>query len=105
MLGADCGELSVIKSLRCIHEDVKSAVGLNCIKTCIYDVCIKKVSSVLVVSDVNLCVDGLLNDFLPDCRSVYASERSVGKNDGACKLCIVSALGRYESITDSFARK
>ena len=105
MLCADCSKLVVSKAVRCVHEDIESAVRLNCIKSCINDVGIEEVTAVLVVSDVNLSVDGLLDDLLPDSGSIYASECSVRQNDGACKFDEVSALRRYESITDSLAGK
>ena len=69
LLGADLRELFISQSLRSVHEDVERAVGLNCIKACINDVGVKKVSSVLVVCNIDFCVDGLFDYFLPDGRS------------------------------------
>ena len=105
MLSADTCELVVCKAFGCVHEDIESSVRLNCVKSCINYVGVEEVTAVLVVSDVNLGVDGLLDDLLPDSRSIYASECSVRQNDCASKLSKVSALRLYESISDSLAGK
>ena len=59
----------------------------------------------LVVRDIDLRVKRLLYDLLPDSGSINASENSVAKNDGACKILVVSVLRRYESVTDSLTGK
>ena len=105
MLSANSGKLLVSEAFRRVHENVERAVRLNCIKTGINDVGIKQVSSVLVVCNIDLRVDGLFDDFLPDGRCVNTSQSPVGKNDRSGELCIVSASGRYKRISDSLARK
>ena len=54
LLCADLCKLFIGQALRSVHEDVESAVRLNCVKACVNDVGVKKVSSVLVVGNVKV---------------------------------------------------
>ena len=57
----------------------------------------------LVVGNVDLRVEGLLDDALPDGGSVYAAQSPVGQNDRSGEIVIVCVFRRYESVTDPFA--
>ena len=88
----DVGEFVVCKTFRSVHEYIKSTLGFYGIESCVDDVGIEHVAALLVVGYVNLCIERLLDDPLPDSRSVNRSQSSVGDRDGSRKVVIVFVL-------------
>lgn len=105
VLSADVAEFGVGETVWCLHEDVERAVWLDGFEAGLYDVGVEEVAAVLVVRDVDLGVEGALDDFLPDGWSVDAAECSVGEDDSCSEVVVVCVLGADESVADTLARE